>query len=70
MDTSFMNSGNSRTSEYDALILKRTDKLDLKRIIFNIRLFRSYSISIFKIILGIFLKNIMKMLMIHQSEYM
>ena len=70
MDTSFMNSGNSRTSEYDALILKLTDKLDLRRIIFNIRLFRSYSISIFKIILGIFLKNIMKMLMIHQSEYM
>ena len=31
MDTIFMNSENSRTSEYHVLVLKRTDKLDLKR---------------------------------------
>ena len=31
MDTNFMNSKNSRTSEYHALVLKLTDKLDLKR---------------------------------------
>ena len=31
MDTIFMNSENSRTSEYHVLILKLTDKLDLKR---------------------------------------
>ena len=31
MDTIFMNSKNSRTSEYHALVLKLTDKLDLKR---------------------------------------
>ena len=31
MDTIFMNSENSRTSEYYALILKITDKLDLRR---------------------------------------
>ena len=42
MDTSFMNSGNSRTSEYDALILKLTDKLDLRKIIFNIRYSRLF----------------------------
>ena len=30
MDTIFMNSGNSRTSEYHVLTLKLTDKLDLK----------------------------------------
>ena len=31
MDTIFMNSENSRTSEYHDFILKLTDKLDLRR---------------------------------------
>ena len=31
MDTIFMNSENSRTSEYHVLILTLIDKLDLKR---------------------------------------
>ena len=31
MDTIFMNSDNSRTSEYHVLVLKLTDKLDLRR---------------------------------------
>ena len=31
MDTIFMNSENSITSEYHALVLKLTDKLDLRR---------------------------------------
>ena len=31
MDTIFVNSENSRTSEYHVLVLKLTDKLDLKR---------------------------------------
>ena len=31
MDTIFMNSENSRTSEYYVLLLKLTDKLDLRR---------------------------------------
>ena len=31
MDTIFMNSENSRTSEYNCLVLKLTDKLDLRR---------------------------------------
>ena len=31
MDTIFMNSENSRTSEYDVLVLKLADKLDLRR---------------------------------------
>ena len=31
MDTIFMNSENSRTPEYHALVLKLADKLDLKR---------------------------------------
>ena len=31
MDTIFMNSENSRTSEYNVLVLKLTDKLDLRR---------------------------------------
>ena len=31
MDTIFMNSGNSRTSEYHFLVLKPTNKLDLRR---------------------------------------
>ena len=31
MDTIFLNSENSRTSEYHVLVLKLTDNLDLKR---------------------------------------
>ena len=31
MDTIFMNSQNNRTSEYHVLMLKLTDKLDLRR---------------------------------------
>ena len=31
MNTIFMNSENSRTSEYNVLVLKLTDKLDLTR---------------------------------------
>ena len=31
MDTIFMNSENSRTSEYHVLLLDLTDKLDLRR---------------------------------------
>ena len=31
MDTIFMNSENSRTSEYHVLVLRLTDKLDLRR---------------------------------------
>ena len=31
MDTIFMNSENSKTSEYHVLVLKHTDKLDLRR---------------------------------------
>ena len=31
MNTSFMNSGNSRTSEYHVSVLKLDDKFDLKR---------------------------------------
>ena len=31
MNTIFMNSKNSRTSEYQVLVLKLTDKLDLRR---------------------------------------
>ena len=31
MDTIFMNSENSRPSEYHVLVLKLTDKLDLRR---------------------------------------
>ena len=31
MDTIFMNSENCKTSEYNVLVLKLTDKLDLRR---------------------------------------
>ena len=31
MNTIFMNSENSRTPEYHVLVLKHTDKLDLRR---------------------------------------
>ena len=105
MDTIFMNSENSRTSEYHVLILKLTDKLDLKRgqksvalsnlsihytlknikNSYNNNKFKisaptwsdefelpdeSYSVQISKTILNIFLKSTMKVLIIHQSEYM
>ena len=105
MDTIFMNSENSRTSEHHVLELKLTDKLDLKlgqksvallslsiyytwkniKSPYNNNKFKisaphgainlNYQMDhirhqIFKIILSIFLKNIMKMLIIHQSKYM
>ena len=101
MDTNFMSSENSRTSENHVLILKLTDKLDLRRgeksialsnlsikytwknikSSYNNKKFKisastwsdefelpnaSYSYQIFKIILSLSLKNIMKMLKIHQ----
>ena len=105
MDAIFMNSENSRTSEYHVLVLKLTDKLDLKRgqksvalsnlsIYYTLKNIKSsynnnkfkisaptwsgkfelpdgsYSISNVKNILSIFLKNIVKMLITHQSKYM
>ena len=105
MDTIFMNSKNSSTSEYQVLILKLADKLDLRRgqkmiALSNLSIYytwknikiscnnnkfkisaptwskefklpdRSYSISDIKIILSIFLINIVKMLITHQSKYM
>ena len=105
MDTIFMNSENSITSEYHVLVLKRTDKLDLRRgqksvglsnlsIYYTWKNIKSsynnnkFKISaptwtdkfelpdghiqyqIFKIILSIFLRNMVKMLIIHQLKYM
>ena len=104
MDTIFMNSENSKTSEYQVLVLKRTDKLDLKRgqksvALSNLSIYYTWKnikssynsnkfkisaptwsdtfdlpeatlLQIFKIILIIFLKNIVKMLITYQSEYM
>ena len=99
-----MNSENSRTSEYHVLVLKLTDKLDLRRgpksvalsnlsiyytwknikISYNNNKFKispptwsdefklldgSYSISDIQDYLSIFLRNIVKMLMIHQTIY-
>ena len=105
METIFMNSENSRTSEYHVLVLRLTDKLDLRRgqksvalsnlsiydiwknikISYNNNKFKisaptwsnefeltyvdQIQYQIFKIILSIFLRNIVKMLIIHQSEY-
>ena len=98
MDTIFMNSENSRTSEYHVLVLKLADKLDLRRgqksvALSNLSIYytwknikSSYKNNKFKIspptwsdefelpdgsysisdILSIFLKNIVKMLIIHQ----
>ena len=101
MDTIFMNSENSRTSEYHVLELKLADKLDLRRgqksvALSNLSIYytwknikssdknNKFKISaptwsvefelpdgyiqyqIFKIILSIFLKNIVKVLIIHQ----
>ena len=88
MDTIFMNSKNSRTSEYHVLVLKPTEKLDVKRgqkrlSLLNLSIYypwknikSSYKKNKLKIsvptltILNIFLRNIVKMLIIHQSEYM
>ena len=60
MDKIFMNSENSKTSEYHALVLKLADKLDLRRGYGVMNL--NYQIDhiqyqIFKIILSIFLRN-------------
>ena len=103
MDTIFMNSENSRTSEYHILELKLVDKLDLRRgqrvLLYQILVFTIHGetqkahtrvmnlkyllqhgvmnlnyqmdhiqYQIFKIILSIFLKNIVKVLMTHQSK--
>ena len=85
-----MNSENSKTSEYHVLVLKLTDKLNLRRSQKSVALSNNnkFKISaphgdrnlnyqmdhiqyqIFKIILSIFLRNIVKMLIIHHSEYM
>ena len=103
MDTIFINSKNSRTSEYHVLVLKHTDILDLRRgqksvALSNLSIYYTWKnikssynnnkfkmsvqhgvinfnyqmdhiqYQLFKIILSIFLKNIMKMLIINQSE--
>ena len=105
MDTIFMNSKNSRTSEYHVLVLKLTDKLDLKRGQKSVALSNrsiyytwknikglyknnkfkisaptwsdefelpdgSYSTSDIQDYFEYILKNTVKLLMIHQSEYM
>ena len=98
MDTIFMSSENSRTSEYHVLLLKLADKLDVKRgpksvALSNLSIYytwknikSSYSnnkfkmmnlnyqmdhiqYQTFKIILSIFLKNTLKVFIIHQSKY-
>ena len=38
MDTIFMNSENSETSEYHVLVLKLTDKIDLRRVLNTVSL--------------------------------
>ena len=103
MDKIFMNSENSRTSEYHVLLLKLVDKLDLRSgqksiALSNLSIYytwknikstyknNKFKISaptwndefelrmnhiqcqIFKIILNIFLKNIVKMLIIRQLK--
>ena len=105
MDTIFMNSENSTTSEYHVLVLKLTDKLDLKRgqksiDLSNLGIYYTWKnikssynnnkfkyllqhgvmnlnyqmdhiqYQIFRIILIIFLRNIKKVLITHQSKYM
>ena len=97
MDTMFMNSENSRTSEYHVLVLKLADKLNLRRSqksapLSNLSIYYTITISLkyllqhgviplaflmgaiplqtYTIILSIFLRNIVKMLIIHQSKYM
>ena len=54
MDTIFMNSENSRTSEFHVLILKITDKLDLKR--------GQKSVALSNLIIHYTLKNIKKLI--------
>ena len=104
MDTIFMNSENSRTSEYHVLVLQLTNKLDLRRVQKSVALsnlsiyykwknvkntynnnkiyhlqhgvkslnyqmdYIQYRIS--KIILRIYLKNITKISIIHQLQYL
>ena len=105
MDTIFMNSENSRTSEYHVLALKLAYKLDLRTgqksvalsnlsIYYTWKNIKGHTITIslkyllqhglmnlgyqidhlqyqiFRIILSIFLRNIVKMLITHQSKYM
>ena len=101
----FMNSENDRTSEYHVLVLRLTDKLDLRRgqksvDLSNLSIYYTWknikspynkidlkyflqhgmvSLNyrmdhiqywIFRIVLSKFLKNIMRILINHQSEYM
>ena len=99
MDTIFMNSENSRTSEYHVLVLELSDKLDLRRSQKSVALSNlsinytwknikssynkfeisvpiwsdefelpdgSYSISDFQDYFQYILRNIVKMLIIHQ----
>ena len=102
MDTIFINSENSRTSEYHVLLLKLVDKVDLRRsqksvALSNLSIYytwrnikSSYKNNKFKIsaptwndefelpdgsysisdviILSIYIKNIVKVLMTHQSK--
>ena len=101
MDTIFVNSENSRTSEYHVLLLKLVDKLDLRKgqekLLYQILVFTIHGetahtriinlnylfqhgvmnlnyqmdhiqYQIFKIVLSTFLKNIVKVLMTHQSK--
>ena len=103
MDTIFMNLQNSRTSEYYVLVLKLTDKLDLRRgqksvALLNLGIYYTWKnikssnnsnkfnnllqngvrnlnyqmdhiqYQIFKIILSIFLRSIVKMLIIHHPS--
>ena len=103
MDTIFMNSENSSSSEYHVLVLTLADKLNLRRgqksvALSNLSIYYKWknikslyknnkfkisaptwsdeitltdgSYQIFKIILSIFLKYIVKVLIIHQSKYM
>ena len=42
MDTIFMNSEESRTSEYYVLVLKLTDKLDLRRGLSNLSIYDTW----------------------------
>ena len=97
MDTIFMNSENSRTSEYHVLGLKLTKKVlpyqilvftihgktqKIHTIIINSKYLLQHGVinfnyqmdyiqyQIFKIIFSIFLRNIVKILIIHHIEYM
>ena len=100
MDTIYMNSENSKTSEYHVLVLKLTDKLHLRRgqktvALSNLSIFYtwknnnnrfkisaptwnekfklldgSYSISDIQDYFECILKNTVKVLIIHQLEYM